>query len=510
MLFVGDGWGGPLVGWVRKNSALLILLAALCAVSAFYLGSFKLPNVHLGDSPAYLTAAYNIAHYGVVSETPAPHPAPSVGREPGYAALLAALMKLDPNGFGSIRPDCFLSEAGCGDVYLTPRVANVVMLALAALCMFALVLVLAPGARVAAAIAGAYVGLNVEAASTRHYVMSDCLALFVMCVTMLAGAWAWRGGGLWRAMLAGLALGALALVKAVFAIYGVLLIAVALLAALLLHPGTALRGVAAFALVFVVLAGGWTARNALVGAGQIADERPGITLAAREGLMHMRADEYAAAFVYWTGGVGDDWAEAMFAPETLHRFHFSAPDGFFAIGQFGFGRRVEARMAETGVSRSEAVRAINGEIIGALLTHPLAYAASMAPVFYHGLWGDQFILLGFPALIWATFAAWRRRDWLLGALLSAGWFNLFFYAAISTNEPRYQMTAVPALALAAAMAWLAWRRGRGCLRGAPANQNPQVGHTAHQAVMQVSISSLANCEEKRAALKCSQRERRNA
>jgi hypothetical protein len=43
--------------------------------------------------------------------------------------------------------------------------------------------------------------------------------------------------------------------------------------------------------------------------------------------------------------------------------------------------------------------------------------------------------------------------------MSVGWFNLLFYPLISLNIPRYQLTALPCLALATGLAWNAlWQR----------------------------------------------------
>ena len=74
---------------------------------------------------------------------------------------------------------------------------------------------------------------------------------------------------------------------------------------------------------------------------------------------------------------------------------------------------------------------------------------------WRGLWIDEFVVLGFPALCLGTLWALRRRalGWL--AAFGLGWFSLLGYAAVSLNVPRYQIPAVPVLALAAA--WGCWQ-----------------------------------------------------
>jgi len=50
--------------------------------------------------------------------------------------------------------------------------------------------------------------------------------------------------------------------------------------------------------------------------------------------------------------------------------------------------------------------------------------------------------------------ALRRRELAMIGVLLPGLFNLAFYPAISLNIPRYQLTALPAIALA--VAWLTY------------------------------------------------------
>jgi hypothetical protein len=121
-------------------------------------------------------------------------------------------------------------------------------------------------------------------------------------------------------------------------------------------------------------------------------------------------------------------------------------------------------MAERNVGRAEAEGAMAGVIAGEILARWPSYLATMPAVFYRGLWFDEFIVFGFPALVWLVVRAWRRRDWATALALTGGAFSLVAYAALSLNIPRYQFTAAPALAIAAGIAVEAlsdrWRRRR--------------------------------------------------
>lgn len=120
--------------------------------------------------------------------------------------------------------------------------------------------------------------------------------------------------------------------------------------------------------------------------------------------------------------------------------------------QGSYNRRVDELMKAEGLGIWEASARIDRQVIASIFERPLAYAATMLPVLYRGIWIDEFALIGIPALLWATFGAWRRRESLRLLLLSAGLYNELFHALISLNIPRYQITAMPSVAIAVAIA----------------------------------------------------------
>jgi hypothetical protein len=199
---------------------------------------------------------------------------------------------------------------------------------------------------------------------------------------------------------------------------------------------------------------GWMARNAAV-AGEFAltDNRSGIALSTREVFNHMGPQELLCAFLYWTRGTGDGWAQLLFAPEVWQPFQIDWPNGYYDIGQNRYEPWVKEVAATNGITLAEARGRVDRELLSRFLERPGGWLASLPALIYRGLWIDEFVLVGAPAAVAATLWAVRRRrvDWLI--LLGVGWFNLGFYAAVSLNIPRYQVTALPTMALGAA--WLA-------------------------------------------------------
>ncbi len=427
-------------GSLRAVLPALVLAVGLLA-SLGLNARFKDPRPAEGDSPAYLIAAHNLAHRGFFSERPDAS-APGVGREPAYAAFLAALMRA-PTGLAAFEPSCLADRARCPPAtYRAATWANLAF-ALAAALALGLAALRLTGSPWAGVLAALYLALNSSALSGRHYVLSDHLALLLVALAAAA---------------LGLTFGALCLTKAVFVWFlGVAAVGgLAAGVALGRWPRRALWAVLAVALLPVLA---WTARNGLVsGHYSLTDARGGIALSTREVFNHMGPKEIACAFVYWTRGFGDGLARALFAPEVWQPFQLDWPGGYYDVGQHRYVPWVERVAREQGVSVPAATAMVDRALTGMFLERPMGWLASYPALFWRGIWADLFVVVGLPALVAAAVASWRLRDAALGLALAPGAFNLLFYPAISLNIPRYQITAVPALALATA--WVAWRWAR--------------------------------------------------
>jgi len=304
-------------------------------------------------------------------------------------------------------------------------------------------------------IAGGYLLLNFRMNKGWVDPVSDHLAVFLISVTLLAIAWAWRGGKPWRWGLVGLALALLTLTKAVFLSYAIL----AGLSAGCIALGRPVarrqiaEALAIAALAYGLLVGSWMVRNWTVdGHLRLTDARGGIALNTREVFNHMTPEQYGAAFVYWLRGPGVGLAQRMFPADVVAPFDLHQPGGFYDRGQNGYIARVDALMAARGLDQTSAEAIVDAQIIGAILDRPLTHLLTTVPLFWRGIWIDEFIVLGLPLFVWVGVQAVRRRQFLVLTLLSIGAFNLLFYATFSLNISRYQMTAVPEIAMAVAVA----------------------------------------------------------
>ncbi len=445
----------PPAGKRRRYAAtvvFLILLALSTLVTSLHGGRL---TVAAGDTPQYLDAAYHIVHHATFSEQPTSRAVPpAVGREPGQALFLAMLMAVDPD-FAQFKPECLSDGASCdAKIYRIASWANLALIVLTGVTM-ALVARMVLHSAAMGVVCGGYLLLNLQLNKGWVDPMSDRLAMWLVSLSMLAIAWAWRGDRTWRWSLAGLALAALTLTKAVFLFYGIAVAGCAIAVALV---GSGVRtrilaGLAAGAVVYVALVGGWMLRNeTITGEFRLTDARSFIVLNTRVVFDDMTAEQYAAAFVYWTRGPGNGLARRWFSPAAVAAFDLEQPGGFYDRGQNGYGPLVAETMRTRQVDHAQATKIVDRQLVDEILERPVTHILTTIPLFYRGIWIDEFIVIGLPALLLALWTATRQRDGLRLLLLSTGVFNLLFYALCSLNIPRYQMTAMPAIALAAACA----------------------------------------------------------
>lgn len=442
----------PADRFVAPSKATAILALLLCLLSCLAISArFKDPQVAHGDTPAYLQAAWNLAHHGVLTEDRRDPPLPVIGREPGYSVLLAAMMRAG-TPLAGFSPACLNPDSPCDrSTYRSAQVANVVMAMLAALLIAATAWRLS-GWSWAGVAAGAYMLLNGQALGWRHYLVSDYLALLLAAALMaLLAAWVERPGR-WRALSAGLAWAALSLTKAAF-LWLLPLCLMVWLALRVLGRVRAPRGAALLLGVAALVPALWLLRNGmLTGVFAVTDSRSGIALSTREVFNHLGPRDILCGFVYWTRGFGDGLARLLFAPEVWQPFQLEAPGGYYDVGQHRYEPWVARVAAEQGIGAPAAQAIVDRALVMAFLERPLGYLASFPLLVWRGIWIDEFIVLGLPALLAMLVLAPRQRAaaWAIAAL--PGVFNLLIYPAISLNIPRYQLTALPALGLAAGWA----------------------------------------------------------
>ncbi len=436
--------------WIICLIGSLICLGLMAAKS-----KLDAPDRH--DSRQYIAAGYNLNTYGLYSQSMADdhNITPGIGREPGFPLVLAAIYRLGLGGIEAATMACLATEAGCGvQPYTAVQWLNRIFFALAGVLLFQFCLNVTSSLKLAT-VAGASVWLNIKLQSSMDQIVSDPLALFLVCgfsfLLLKTGKTNCDRTRVGLAGAAGFCLSFLILTKAIF-LYFFYLAVVFCGGLLLFHARKRIKSFLPAVLIFVLCAALlpalWIKRNGEVsGEYKITDSRAGIALSARNVFHDMTLQEYFTSFVYWFPGSGDNWSEKFIPEQHWIRFKEQNPDGFYLKGHTAFGENVARLSAEQGRTPQDAEQIWTTTLKNQVLSSPLTHALTTIPLFYRGVLADVFIAFSLPGMIFLVFWAIRHKDWILITAMSPAFFNLIFYPLISLNIARYQITAAPAFSM---------------------------------------------------------------
>ena len=438
-------------GKLIEAIGILILGMSLCIGLMFYKSKPISPDVL--DAGQYVSAAYNIFHHRVFSESVEEEikPPPRVGREPFYSLVLSSILYFEPAASG-ITAKCLSTNTLCPeDAYILGKWLNGLLFALAGAAA-AILGWLVSRSLFAGTIAGFAIWANFSAQKNMFYMVSDPLALALSSFLALTLYLAIKRGDIWFWAASGLLLSFLTLTKAIF-LYFIPLPLLILLVVLMLNKkdqSYTLR--ISICLVFIgcliLPLHSWMQRNQAVSDQYVITmERSGIALNTRDRLNEMSWPEYAASFIYWIRGSGDSMAARLFPKEHWDKLRVEHPEGYYLTAQLGYPAKVREVMANSEVSQTNARNIVDKAIIANILERPLKHLVVNIAVFWRGIWVDEFIIFSLPGLISLVIWATRNGNLALIMALTPSLFNLLIYPTISLNVPRYQITALPALSL---------------------------------------------------------------
>lgn len=446
----------------RLDTALRIAAAlALAALSAGLFARTWQTGGRVGDEEDYRRAACHLLESGTLSLDPldAPAPRPSAYREPLYPLALAA--------FAAARPEPLCAaplEPG------RPLPAPIAWAQWALLAAAAAAAGLAAARRTSESVAwlaGAAVACSPALAFVAATCAAEALAApLALAATLALAAALDRPGGA-RAAAAGLAVALLVLARIdglVLAALGALLLP---LAARRAPAGPARRrALAAAGLYLLALAAPlaiWQARNlGVAGAPVLVEARSGAVLLVRAELDRALAGRRLAAALAWTP---IPWlaerAEGRADLDPILRPVWSQSRHYFVRA-----RQRWAELSAASTDRAEAGRRAAAEARAVFLGDPLGHLASSTALFWRGLFveRDPELLRGWGiAALWAL-ALWAaaaagagralaRRDLAAAAPALAVYAGALAHSLLTESLPRFGLPALPALALAAALAF---------------------------------------------------------
>ena len=431
-----------------RSRLFLVLLTLSCLLPPLLAVARQTPPLPQSDAVdflAYGRSLYLAQHYSRSLE--GPQQDRMAGREPAYPLLIAGLAAVDPV-LGAALSTCAQPEERCRQGYRGLIFANALLLGGAALLAAWTVARLGGGKGLSFA-AGLYVALNLHLYKDMRFVESDYLALFLAALTAaLLAALLTRPARLASWIGLGIALLALCLTKSIFLPYALLLCPA--LAVFAWNRQRTLLGAALLAALLLAGNLAWIGRNVAL-FGTPGDGRDGLALSTREIFDHMTPEEHIAAWLWWLRGPGPGLARRFLPEQAWHRHQWYAEDGFYLQGQVARPAERIAVLTAQGLAEPQAWAALKGVVAREILADWPHYLLTLPVLFYRGLWCDEFIVLGLPALLLVLATAIRRRRIELLLVLSPGLWSLLVYPAISLNLARYQYPSVASLAIATAL-----------------------------------------------------------
>ncbi len=434
----------------------LLLLCLLAAVFPLAM-SLRTEQFREPDTRENLLIALNLLRFGVYSvqeaEDKSP-PLPTTKREPLYPTLLAAWMAAFRDGRSFGEPPTLASL----DPGFVRRLKS-----LNVLLHLGLVLASWWSARTffgrswPALAAAGLVAFNSSMLSTIDVFLTEIPgALLLACSSALIYL-SYARKKLLYPILGGLSLGALALTKAVYFYFVILLLVAAAIwlgiSAIRnsgrMKPSAARWAVLALAALAVYCP--WFVRNQRLGEALQVDKRGEDVLAIRAEYSTMSWKQYAASFFYFTPAVGPRLATALFGGETVRSFNRDDPESFFRKAIEGTGKVQQVAAARHLSPRQASIRIMAEHLpVMALLTLPFAYQGAFVQVGYNVrrvpavllyltlLYSIFFV----PALVVLTVRLLRRKDprwpFLVPAL-----YTYAFYSLITHFIPRYSVPLGP-------------------------------------------------------------------
>jgi hypothetical protein len=413
------------------------------------------------DQPFYLTVAYDLVHHGVFSNgfidlgnAAGASPPPGMFFAPLYPSLIAGVTAIDARFARTV--DCGAeaysatrSAADC-DVYVRPMLLiHALALTLGAFAVARAAELLFPE-RGIFWLAGAVATVALLAdANQFSFLMTESMTFSLYSLAMLAMVLGWTTSRSRYFVMAGLALGALCLVRFSFLLAALVMPAlIAINARFLARPrrGWGGFGVLGFVAAFLAVIVPWAARNAIaVGKFALSEEYGSVTLIERFAYDRMTPREFMLAFPYCLPKIGPGIVEHAFGANAMARFQYDLPQSFYAIG-----------VAERDALTEQFTRI--DPIIGAVVRNEMKdnwwrYILVSIPLAWCGMWvGGWLGLVIVPVFAVACVAARRRGKPVLLLYAAPALAMLALHAALASFTTRYNLALIGPFSAAAA--WL--------------------------------------------------------
>jgi 4-amino-4-deoxy-L-arabinose transferase-like glycosyltransferase len=436
--------------WGLRLGLLLLLLLGLLIKAVIEIE----PKPAAADARQNLTMAYNTFKYGVISDKTLDTPdiPPTYRREPLYPIVLAGVLKTiaHPN---SLRLDCLLdAKPACHRILFGLQWFNTGLLLATVLATFLAARIIT-GNPVASYLASVLVCVSPSVGAVNRFYTELPAALALLIFSTFLYLTLTQPKRWFFAVGAGLAFGALMLIKAIFFYLGIVLVVGFAIAARWRRNWQPVKMALVVLLTAYAIAGIWMTRNYIHFGDAAISGRGGEVLAIRAEFSKMTWREYGASFLAHTPRYGKPILKRFFRSEDYQRFDRKNPDGFY--------RRTKNRVAalrERDGDSSGMEEQLEAQSIAIIKRNWLKHLALTATFAYQGAYIKVFPenslvptrLFYIASLAIGLYLAWRWRDAAMLMFLLPSFYSYGIHAVATHYIPRFSEPLVPCLAIALA------------------------------------------------------------
>jgi hypothetical protein len=448
--------------WLRQNlfspSLHVFLAVLLCSAVTFSQMQGKWSITPYADSVSYLAVAVPLYQEGVITNGNFPYDAVGVGPDgegmffaPLYPAFLEVLISISSD---------FRQTAFCA---VEKRRAKIIAQECQPLHLETLIFVqglfaiLAGGlVWVAAFLLTNRLGLSWLAMTfvlwTKSYadhatiIMTESLVLPLFTLGTITALLSFRKSSLWLGAATGVVLALLALTRPSFSFLFYFSAAILIpFAFFWLLRGTRKKLVlvaAVFLASYAAVVAPWIVRNGTkIGVWDISAGYGPFTLAQRVSYNSMTWKEGISSLILALPGFGDNLGEALLSPQTIEKFSYDSPNGFYMQGNRVL--RPKER-EEAGSVQNFQSHLIHKYILGEPIRHTLVTLV-MA---WRGMWvGKDLAFLAIPAFFAFLIRCLVRRELNILFFAIPPLFMLGLHAFTSVNIIRYNLILLPVVGI---------------------------------------------------------------
>lgn len=400
------------------------------------------------DAADYMRGAYFIANHGVFSaSSDRSNPEPYVRRSVGYPLFLAGCMKVIP-GFAKDDFDWLFPVYGTSPQGSQPVLYLKYIQALLLFCtalMTAWLVMEFTGRRTWAYLSLWFIAFHpfLERAANKFYV--GAFGSFLITAFCFVVYLALKHKRAWLLVLAGMLLGYLTLTYAQWKYIGCVSVFAIVFYIVLKREKrrSLLCGTVLMVVAWVAIFHPWELRNQRLFGLKGLSAGGGVVLDIRSRYNLMPASAFASAFAYWSRS--DFLKDMLFENVDRDKYKILLRDEPGQPYRMGKGRW---KMLKDRDGLAAADAALKKEGLLRIAQHPFRHLLTTIPIGYRSMMGHTFSvfnLVFYYYFLWAVFGAFKRKDWLLSALLASPLALFGFNAFVTHGVARYNEVATSLL-----------------------------------------------------------------